>query len=137
MIYRIVAVFLVINACRQPEQQSNMLHDYFTTIGMQDPTKVLMVHLDGCTGCYPQHKILIETAHDIGNYQIVLVTKSKKKALLLFEDKLGENIFFDTQLLALDLGLVTGFPTVLFFDQSGNVKEKLEIEYLLGNINLP
>ncbi|WP_075351602.1 thioredoxin domain-containing protein [Algoriphagus marinus] len=137
MKYLYLLFLLAVYSCSQALSEKEKLEQYFGIIGVENPKKVLIIHLDGCSGCFSYHQILMKKVNEVGNYDVVLVTKSKKKARLLFEEDFNQNTYFDTNLEALDFGLITGFPTIYIFDENGDLSEKSEIDYGTSNLILP
>jgi thioredoxin-related protein len=124
-------------SCNRTLSEEKRIEEYLEIVGIENPQKVLIIYIDGCTGCFSYHRTIIEKAKEVGDYQIILVTKSKKKARLLFGEEFLLNTYFDTNLVALDFELITGFPTLLYFDKNGDLIEKSEIDYGTNSLHLP
>lgn len=109
--------------------EKNRVKEYLDLVGVNEPNKVLIIYLDGCQSCLSQHQELISKIVYRDDYKLVLVAKSPKKAKIIFGDTILKNAFFDSDLIALDYGLVTGFPMVYKFDELYNYIGATEIEY--------
>lgn len=136
MKYAYILIGLCLFCCKEKNTRDK-IEDYLTSFEIQKPKNVLIIHLDGCTGCFLEHKALVEKANALDSYEIILVTKSKKKAEILFGEELANRIIFDTNLLAIESGLVTGFPMVFSFDKDGRFIEQTQIDYSSKDQDLP
>lgn len=120
--------FLSILSCTIGSEKNNV-KQYLDILGINEPKNVLIIYIDGCQNCMKQHQELLSNIINKEGYQLVIVSKSPKKAKIFFGESLVNNAFFDTELLALDYGVITGFPMVYSFDDRYNYIGSNEIDY--------
>lgn len=137
MKYIYLLAILCLFCCKKTTSQENKIEKYLNKLEIPIRNKVLIIFIDGCTSCFVNHKTLTQEASKIDEYQIIVVTKSIKKAGMLLGEDLIPNIYFDTELLAVELGLVSGFPVVFSFREDGHLMNVTQIDYSSKNLSLP
>lgn len=137
MKYYYFLYLIILFSCNQTLSEEKRMEEYLEIVGIEKPKKILIIYIDGCPGCFSYHRTLLEKVKEVGDYQIVLATKSKKKARLLFGEEFLLDTYFDTNLVAIDFGLITGFPTLFYFDDNGDLIEKIEIDYGTNSLHFP
>lgn len=128
---------LILFSCSTPNSNQSVLKDYISKFHIENPQKVMLLYLDGCSGCYTQHREVIQLALMKNDYHVIVVTKSKKKADLILGETLTSSVEFDLQLTALELGLLSGFPIIYLFDEYGKQDGTYEVDYGKRPLSLP
>lgn len=137
MKYVYLLVILSLFYCKKPTTQEYKITQYLAKFEISNAKKVLIINLEGCTSCFINHKLLTEKAIQSDEYQIILVTKSRKKAALLLGEDLIQKVHFDMDLRAIESGLLTGLPVVFSFSEEGRLLYVTQIDYSSKNLALP
>ncbi|MDF2157298.1 hypothetical protein [Algoriphagus sp. CAU 1675] len=137
MKYIYLLAILSLFCCKKSSSQENKIEEYLDTLEIPKSNKVLIIYIDGCTSCFVNHKTLTEEASKNDEYQIIVVTKSRKKAVLLLGEDLIPKVYLDTDLIAVESGLVSGFPVVFSFSEDGRLMNVTQIDYSSKNLSLP
>jgi hypothetical protein len=127
---------IVFCSCQKEGDEADRLPEFLKSYPKREFDNLLFLYLDGCTSCQEFQEQLYKEALLNNSYQIFLVTNSPKKARLMFGLLPAEKVFFDTELKALDFGLIVGFPIVYHKNQTGKYS-RFEISLDQVHLGLP
>ncbi len=128
--------FIVFCSCQNEEKKRDRLLEFLDSYPDAKFDNLLFLYLDGCNSCQEFQNQLYEGALLENDYKIFLVTRSTKKARLIFGKLPEGRVYLDDKLKALDFGLITGFPIVYQKDHSGNFS-RIEISFDKVYLGLP
>lgn len=138
MIRLLFCLFIFLISCRNNYvNQEERLEFFLQDFSEATSPKLLFLFLEGCTSCHEYQNTLYQEALLDADYQVFLVTKSIKKAKLIFGLVPDGKVFFDKELESVDLGLVTGVPIVYFLSDSRKQIDRFEISFEQVHLGLP
>ena len=126
---KISIVLLLFFSCGQKDSVNNdPLASYMDSfqINSSNTKTVTILYIDGCSNCHDLHQFLLATVSDFKDNSTFILTKSPKKAKVLFGDQLLRDVTFDTGYLAFNYTLIENFP-IVYTLENGNISDSIAI----------
>ena len=123
----IILIPFLLFGCKysQKSEPTSPVIQYLDYFNANSKGTITILYLDGCSGCIELYRVLLETVKSKNDNITFILTKSPKKAKLLFGDELIANAYFDTEFLAFKYSLIENFPVIYNIDSDSIIETSI------------
>lgn len=123
-------------SCKGKESKSQ--NNPYSDFNVQKETKVVFfIPTDGCSGCVDTSLEFLKKNRNSNDIKYVLSGRNEKEVkikLAEFDIELNELIYIDVQGKSKSLGIVNGYPVLIYLDNTSKEKIELSAEHIEADL---